>query len=173
MEVDLDCVYVTYIYGDEKYCCCWFYMCLCVANEICEKLAVVGFGANMISYLTTQLHMPITKAANTLTNFGGTASLTPLIGAFVADSFIGRFWTITVASTIYQIVPTLSLSLSLLLSSCQYLQYSNIHMAKKIVHIYIYIHIYVFVYIKYKSFSGIKYEENKANNQTLRGLLKV
>lgn len=73
------------------------------ANEICEKLAVVGFGANMISYLTTQLHMPITKAANTLTNFGGTASLTPLIGAFIADSFIGRFWTITVASIIYQI----------------------------------------------------------------------
>ncbi|KAM1109227.1 hypothetical protein ACFX15_008332 [Malus domestica] len=37
------------------------------ANEVCEKLAVVGFHANMISYLTTQLHMPLTKAANTLT----------------------------------------------------------------------------------------------------------
>ncbi|KAG8498896.1 hypothetical protein CXB51_005338 [Gossypium anomalum] len=49
-----------------------------VTNEVCEKLAVVGFYANMISYLTTQLHMPLTKAANTLTNFGGTASLTPL-----------------------------------------------------------------------------------------------
>lgn len=113
LEVDLDCVFVTYVYWHEKYCYCWFYVCLCVANEICEKLAVVGFGANMISYLTTQLHMPITKAANTLTNFAGTASLTPLIGAFIADSFIGRFWTITVASIIYQIVPTLSLTLKL------------------------------------------------------------
>ncbi|XP_077230004.1 protein NRT1/ PTR FAMILY 3.1-like [Tasmannia lanceolata] len=73
------------------------------ANEVCEKLAVVGFGANMISYLTQQLHMPLTKAANTLTNFGGTASLTPLIGAFIADAFAGRFWTITIASMIYQI----------------------------------------------------------------------
>ncbi|KAL9420386.1 hypothetical protein AB3S75_038042 [Citrus x aurantiifolia] len=73
------------------------------ANEVCEKLAVVGFHANMISYLTTQLHMPLTKAANTLTNFGGTGSLTPLIGAFVADTYAGRFWTITVASIIYQI----------------------------------------------------------------------
>ncbi|KAK9106892.1 hypothetical protein Syun_022903 [Stephania yunnanensis] len=72
------------------------------ANEITEKLAVVGFGANMISYLTQQLHLPLTKAANTLTNFSGTASLTPLIGAFLADSFAGRFWTITVASIIYQ-----------------------------------------------------------------------
>ncbi|GFS44354.1 major facilitator superfamily protein [Actinidia rufa] len=73
------------------------------SNEACEKLAVVGFGTNMISYLTRELHMPITKAANTLTNFGGTASLTPLLGAFVADAYAGRFWTITVASVIYQI----------------------------------------------------------------------
>ncbi|XP_062110135.1 protein NRT1/ PTR FAMILY 3.1 [Humulus lupulus] len=84
------------------------------SNEICEKLAVVGFHANMISYLTTQLHMPLTKAANTLTNFGGTASLTPLIGAFVADSFAGRFLTITVASIIYQ-VGMISLTLSAVL----------------------------------------------------------
>ncbi|XP_071707289.1 protein NRT1/ PTR FAMILY 3.1-like [Rutidosis leptorrhynchoides] len=57
----------------------------------------------MISYLTQELHMPITKAANTFTNFSGTGSLTPLLGAFMADSFAGRFWTITVASIIYQI----------------------------------------------------------------------
>lgn len=73
------------------------------ANEAFEKLAVVGFGANMLNYLTTQLHMPLTKAANTQTNFGGTASLTPLLGAFIADSYIGKFWTITLASIIYQI----------------------------------------------------------------------
>ncbi|KAL3336730.1 hypothetical protein AABB24_029407 [Solanum stoloniferum] len=73
------------------------------ANEICEKLAVVGFGTNMVIYLTSELHLPLAKAANTLTNFGGTASLTPLIGAFIADTFAGRFWTITVASIIYQI----------------------------------------------------------------------
>ncbi|KAK9188444.1 hypothetical protein WN944_019847 [Citrus x changshan-huyou] len=84
------------------------------ANEVCEKLAVVGFHANMISYLTTQLHMPLTKAANTLTNFGGTGSLTPLIGAFVADTYAGRFWTITVASIIYQI-GMFSLTLSAIL----------------------------------------------------------
>ncbi|KAL9998156.1 putative proton-dependent oligopeptide transporter family, MFS transporter superfamily [Helianthus debilis subsp. tardiflorus] len=84
------------------------------ANEVCEKLAVVGFQTNMISYLTQQLHMPMTKAANTLTNFGGTASLTPLLGAFVADSFAGRFWTITVASIIYQI-GMVSLTLSAVL----------------------------------------------------------
>ncbi|XP_010532196.1 PREDICTED: protein NRT1/ PTR FAMILY 3.1-like [Tarenaya hassleriana] len=85
-------------------------------NEICEKLAVVGFHANMISYLTTQLHLPLTKAANTLTNFSGTSSLTPLLGAFLADSFAGRFWTITLASIIYQIGMTL-LTISAILPS--------------------------------------------------------
>lgn len=73
------------------------------ANEVCEKLAVVGFQTNMISYLTQQLHMPLTKAANTLTNFGGTSSLTPLLGAFISDSYAGKFWTITIASIVYQI----------------------------------------------------------------------
>nr|GFC61124.1 hypothetical protein [Tanacetum cinerariifolium] len=42
------------------------------------------------------------QAANTFTNFSGTASLTPLLGAFIANSFAGRFWTRTVASIIYQ-----------------------------------------------------------------------
>lgn len=65
---------------------------------------MVGFSANMISYLTQQLHMPLAKAANTHTNFGGTASLTPLLGAFLADAYLGRFWTITGGSIIYQIV---------------------------------------------------------------------
>ncbi|ESW25443.1 hypothetical protein PHAVU_003G036200 [Phaseolus vulgaris] len=84
------------------------------ANEICEKLAVVGFNTNMISYLTTQLHMPLTKAVNTLTNFSGTASLTPLLGAFIADSFAGKFWTVAAASIIYQI-GMISLTLSAVL----------------------------------------------------------
>ncbi|KAL0446895.1 UNVERIFIED_CONTAM: protein NRT1/ PTR FAMILY 3.1 [Sesamum latifolium] len=84
------------------------------ANEICEKLAVVGFGTNMISYLTSQLHLPMTKAANTLTNFGGTSAMTPLLGAFIADAFAGRFWTITIASIIYQ-MGMISLTLSAVL----------------------------------------------------------
>ncbi|XP_043716978.1 protein NRT1/ PTR FAMILY 3.1-like [Telopea speciosissima] len=81
------------------------------SSEICERLAMSGFSTNMLSYLTQQLHMPLTKAANTLTTFAGTSSLTPLLGAFIADAFSGRFWTITVASIIYQIgVMTLTVS---------------------------------------------------------------
>lgn len=62
--------------------------------------------------------MPLVQASNILTNFGGTASFTPLIGALIADSFAGRFWTIIVGSVIYELV---SLSLFLvcyLLEDC-------------------------------------------------------
>lgn len=58
----------------------------------------------MITYLTQQLNLPMVQASNTLTNFGGTAGFTPLIGALIADSFAGRFWTITVGSVIYELV---------------------------------------------------------------------
>uniref|UniRef100_A0A0E0LA74 Major facilitator superfamily (MFS) profile domain-containing protein n=1 Tax=Oryza punctata TaxID=4537 RepID=A0A0E0LA74_ORYPU len=72
------------------------------ANEVAEKLAVLGFTTNMLMYLTRQLHMPLAKAATTLTNFGGVSAMTPLIGAFLADSLVGRFWTIAAASLVYQ-----------------------------------------------------------------------
>ncbi|XP_027350286.1 protein NRT1/ PTR FAMILY 3.1-like isoform X1 [Abrus precatorius] len=73
-----------------------------LANEVCDRFATAGFHGNLISYLTQELNMPLVSASNTLTNFGGTSSFTPLIGALIADSFAGRFWTITVASLIYE-----------------------------------------------------------------------
>eukprot|EP00249_Psilotum_nudum_P010623 c22655_g1_i1 orf=158-2101(-) len=87
--------------GTRKEHAGWKTMPFIFGNELCEKLAAIGLGANMITYLTQQLHMDTVKAANTLTNFGGTASLTPLFGAFLADAYAGRFWTITLGSIIY------------------------------------------------------------------------
>ncbi|KAJ6700180.1 OLIGOPEPTIDE TRANSPORTER-RELATED [Salix purpurea] len=46
-----------------------------LSNEICDKFAAAGFHANMITYLTQQLNLPLVKASNTLTNFGGLSSL--------------------------------------------------------------------------------------------------
>ncbi|KAL6619241.1 hypothetical protein ACP70R_034380 [Stipagrostis hirtigluma subsp. patula] len=74
-----------------------------LANDFCDRLANVGFGSNLISYLTLQLHLPLVEASNTITNYHGTANLTPLVGGLIADSFAGRFWTITFGSIIYQL----------------------------------------------------------------------
>nr|CAB3461483.1 unnamed protein product [Digitaria exilis] len=74
-----------------------------LANDFCDRLANVGFSSNLISYLTLQLHLPLVEASNIISNFNGTANLTPLVGGLVADSFAGRFWTITSGSVMYQL----------------------------------------------------------------------
>nr|XP_029117943.1 protein NRT1/ PTR FAMILY 3.1 isoform X2 [Elaeis guineensis] len=55
----------------------------------------------MITYLIQELRMPMVQASNAVTNFNGTSSFTPIIGGLIADSFAGRFWTITVGSVIF------------------------------------------------------------------------
>ncbi|GJM88584.1 hypothetical protein PR202_ga04662 [Eleusine coracana subsp. coracana] len=87
-----------------------------LANDFCDRFATIGFNANLITYLTQELHLPLVEASNTLTNFTGTANLTPVVGGLIADSFAGRFWTITFGSVIYQ-VGMVSLTASALLPS--------------------------------------------------------
>ncbi|GMH20226.1 hypothetical protein Nepgr_022067 [Nepenthes gracilis] len=87
-----------------------------LANEICDRIASVGFHANMITYLTQQLNMPLVEASNTLTNFGGTASFAPLLGALMADSWAGQFWTITAGSILYAL-GLISITISAILPS--------------------------------------------------------
>ncbi|GJV48932.1 NRT1/ PTR family 3.1-like protein [Tanacetum coccineum] len=74
-----------------------------LANEICDRFAATGFHANLITYLTDQLNMPLVKASNTLTNFSGLSSFMPIFGALFADSFVGRYWTIIVALLVYEL----------------------------------------------------------------------
>ncbi|KAL8102231.1 hypothetical protein AgCh_026934 [Apium graveolens] len=40
-------------------------------------------------------------AVTTVTNLYGTCSVTPLLGAFLADSYLGRYWTIAASSIVY------------------------------------------------------------------------
>uniref|UniRef100_A0ACD5U3X8 Uncharacterized protein n=1 Tax=Avena sativa TaxID=4498 RepID=A0ACD5U3X8_AVESA len=74
-----------------------------LVNEVCDRFATAGFSANLITYLTHELHLPLVEASNALTNFSGTSSLTPILGALAADSFAGRFWTIIAGSVFYQL----------------------------------------------------------------------
>ncbi|KAH7677229.1 Proton-dependent oligopeptide transporter family protein [Dioscorea alata] len=74
-----------------------------LANDVCDRFAMTGFNANLITYLTQELHLPLVQATNTLTVFKGTSDFTPIIGGLIADSFAGRFWTITVGTIIYEL----------------------------------------------------------------------
>ncbi|XP_019186891.1 PREDICTED: protein NRT1/ PTR FAMILY 8.4-like [Ipomoea nil] len=84
-----------------------------LSTECCERLAYYGIAINLVSYLTKYLHEGNASAATNITTWAGTCYLTPLIGAFLADAYWGRYWTIAAFSTIYFIgMCTLTLSAS-------------------------------------------------------------
>uniref|UniRef100_A0A453G3D3 Peptide transporter PTR2 n=2 Tax=Aegilops tauschii subsp. strangulata TaxID=200361 RepID=A0A453G3D3_AEGTS len=69
---------------------------LLLVNNCFQYTAYFGVSTNLVNYLKVQLHSGSKAAANSVTNWQGTASITPLAAAFLADSFLGRYWTITV-----------------------------------------------------------------------------
>ncbi|XP_073015032.1 protein NRT1/ PTR FAMILY 8.1-like [Primulina eburnea] len=93
-----------------------------LGNECCERLAYYGMSSNLVVYFKKRLGQHSTTASNNVTNWSGTCYITPLIGAFVADAYLGRYWTIACFSTIYVIgmtLLTLSASVSGLKPTCR------------------------------------------------------
>lgn len=61
-----------------------------LGNECCERLAYYGMSTNLVNYLEDRLNQGNVAASNNVTNWSGTCYITPLIGAFLADSYLGR-----------------------------------------------------------------------------------
>ncbi|KAG5060319.1 hypothetical protein JHK87_001348 [Glycine soja] len=74
-----------------------------LGNECCERLAYYGMSTNLVNYLQTRFHQGNATAATNVSTWSGTCYITPLLGAFLADSYMGRYWTIASFSTIYVI----------------------------------------------------------------------
>ncbi|KAK3228806.1 hypothetical protein Dsin_000687 [Dipteronia sinensis] len=69
-----------------------------------ERFAFFGLASNLIINLTNVLHEPTGTAAKNVNTWVGISNIFPLLGAFIADSFLGRFNTILLASLIYIMV---------------------------------------------------------------------
>ncbi|XP_016439915.1 protein NRT1/ PTR FAMILY 8.1-like [Nicotiana tabacum] len=72
-----------------------------LGNECCERLAYYGINTNLVNYLKFQMNESSVVAVNNVTNWSGTCYVTPLLGAFLADAYLGRYWTIAAFSIIY------------------------------------------------------------------------
>lgn len=72
--------------------------------EAFERMAFYGIASNLVVYLTTQLHEDTVSSVRNVNNWSGAVWITPILGAYIADSYLGRFWTFTVSSLIYVIV---------------------------------------------------------------------
>ncbi|KAL9417693.1 hypothetical protein AB3S75_040642 [Citrus x aurantiifolia] len=62
-----------------------------IANEAFESMASTGFMPNMILYLCREYNMKITEGTNVLFFWSAASSFLPILGAFLADSYVGRY----------------------------------------------------------------------------------
>lgn len=69
--------------------------------EVFERMAYYGISSNLFIYLTKKLREGTVTSANNVTNWVGTVWMTPVLGAYVADALLGRYWTFLIACAIY------------------------------------------------------------------------
>lgn len=95
----------------------WTSSLFIITVEITERLAYTGISSNLITYLTTVMQQSTATAAKNVNLWGAAASIFPVIGAFVADSFLGRYWTILLSSLLYVLVSLVGTQILFLLHS--------------------------------------------------------
>ncbi|KAL3334408.1 hypothetical protein AABB24_030913 [Solanum stoloniferum] len=93
-----------------------------VGYEAFERMAFYGIASNLVVYLTSQLHEDTVSSVRNVNNWSGSVWITPLLGAYVADTYLGRFWTFTFSSLIYvmgMVLLTMAVSIKFLKPSCE------------------------------------------------------
>lgn len=70
------------------------------ANQGLATLSFFGVAVNLVLFLTRVLGQDTASAANNVSKWTGTVYLCSLIGAFLSDSYWGRFMT----SAIFQLI---------------------------------------------------------------------
>ncbi|KAJ1427599.1 Proton-dependent oligopeptide transporter family [Sesbania bispinosa] len=69
-----------------------------IVNECLEKVASYGIMPNMILYLKNEYNMAIAPATNILYTWSAMSNILSIFGAFLSDSYLGRFRVIFIGS---------------------------------------------------------------------------
>ncbi|XP_054789126.1 protein NRT1/ PTR FAMILY 5.1-like [Prosopis cineraria] len=99
----------------------WKACAFLVGYEAFERMAFYGVASNLVNFLTTQLREDTVSSVRNVNNWSGSVWITPILGAYIADSYLGRFWTFTVSSLIYvlgMVLLTIAVSLKSLRPTC-------------------------------------------------------
>ncbi|GKB29285.1 NRT1/ PTR family protein 5.2 [Tanacetum coccineum] len=83
-----------------KWKACYFML----GYEMCERMAYYGISPNLFLYLTREMKEGTVKSSNNVINWVGTVWMTPIIGAYIAYIYLGRYWTFMIASIVYVMV---------------------------------------------------------------------
>ncbi|CAB4280912.1 unnamed protein product [Prunus armeniaca] len=76
----------------------WKAMPFVIGNETFEKLGAIGTLSNLLVYLISVFNMKKITAATMLIIFNGTTNFATLLGAFVSDTYFGRYKTLGFSS---------------------------------------------------------------------------
>ncbi|PSS24568.1 Protein NRT1/ PTR FAMILY 7.3 like [Actinidia chinensis var. chinensis] len=89
----------------------WFAGILILVNQGLATLAFFGVGVNMVLFLTRVIGQDNAEAANSVSKWTGTVYIFSLLGAFLSDSYWGRYKTCAIFQAIF-VLGLVSLSLS-------------------------------------------------------------
>ncbi|XP_072980809.1 protein NRT1/ PTR FAMILY 6.1 [Typha angustifolia] len=79
----------------------WIAAFFIFGNEMAERMAYFGLSVNMVTFMFYIMHRPFTSSANVVNNFLGISQASSVLGGFLADAYLGRYWTIAIFTTIY------------------------------------------------------------------------
>ncbi|GLT54375.1 hypothetical protein SLA2020_275780 [Shorea laevis] len=85
-----------------------------IVNEVAERLAYFAISVNMEAYLVLEMQQSLPDAATHVNDWTGAAYVLTILGAFLADAYLGRFKTIIIFSCVYSVgMVVLALSASI------------------------------------------------------------
>ncbi|KZV54435.1 hypothetical protein F511_09750 [Dorcoceras hygrometricum] len=69
--------------------------------EVAERFAYYGVAGNLFMYLTKVLGQSTAAAAKNVNIWQGVSAIFPVVGGFLADSYVGRYKMVVISSIIY------------------------------------------------------------------------